>query len=57
MNPTTKSSTLAAVIRRFPLLGRPRPSCPSLPERVREIADIAHAAGQDDTDALAARTL
>jgi hypothetical protein len=49
MNPTT----LAAAVRRFPLLGRPRPACPSLPERVQEIADIAHAAGQDGADRLA----
>jgi hypothetical protein len=48
MNPTT----LAAAVRRFPLLGRPRPACPSLVERVREIADIAHAAQQDGADRL-----
>lgn len=56
MNPTTTSSTLAAVIRRFPLLGRPRPSCPPLPERVHEIANIAHAAGHDSNDPLAEAT-
>ncbi|MEV6871653.1 hypothetical protein [Amycolatopsis sp. NPDC051128] len=49
MNPTT----LAATVRRFPLLGRPRPSCPSLPERVQEIVDIADAAGHADADGLA----
>lgn len=49
MNPTT----LAAAVRRFPLLGRPRPACPSLPERVREIADIVHTARQVGADALA----
>lgn len=49
MNPTT----LAATVRRFPLLGRPRPSCPALPERVQEIVDIARAAGHDDADGLA----
>lgn len=49
MNPTT----LGATVRRFPLLGRPRPSCPSLPERVQEIVDIAAAIGHDDTDGLA----
>lgn len=53
MNSTPNSPTLAAVIRRFPLLGRPRPACPSLPERVQEIADIVHAAGQDGADRLA----
>lgn len=52
MNPTMSSSTLAAVIHRFPLLGRPRPPCPSLPERVQEIADIAHAAGHGGGDQL-----
>lgn len=53
MTSTPNSSTLAAVVRRFPLLGRPRPSCPSLPERVQEIADIAHAAGHEGADGLA----
>ncbi|HEX6356061.1 hypothetical protein [Actinophytocola sp.] len=48
MNPIT----LAAAVRRFPLLGRPRPACPSLVERVQEIADIAHAARQDGADRL-----
>lgn len=47
MNSTLNRSTVAAVIRRFPLLGRPRPACPSLPERIQEITDIAHAAGHD----------
>ncbi|MGI9000573.1 MAG: hypothetical protein ACR2GH_02790 [Pseudonocardia sp.] len=48
MNPMT-----LAAARRFPLLGRPRPACPSLPDRVTEIADIAHAAGQEGADGLA----
>jgi hypothetical protein len=48
MNPT-----LAAAVRRVPLLGRPRPACPALAERVQEIADIAHAAGRDGADRLA----
>jgi hypothetical protein len=52
MNSTLNSSTLAAVVRRFPLLGRPRPTCPSLPERIQEIADIAHAAGHSDAERL-----
>lgn len=46
------STTLAAAVRRFPLLGRPRPACPSLVKRVQEIADIAHAAQQDGADRL-----
>ncbi len=53
MNSMLSSSTLGAVIRRFPLLGRPRPACPSLPERIQEIADIAHAAGHSGADRLA----
>src|SRR5690348_8131751 len=32
-------SPLTAAIRRFPLLGRPRPDCPALPLRIQEIAD------------------
>lgn len=51
MDPTA----LNAAIRLFPLLGRPRPSCPSLTTRVHEIADIAHtarAAWRQGTDAL-----
>ena len=53
MPPTPSSFTLSAVIRRFPLLGRPRPSCPALPERVQEVADIAYTAGRDGADGLA----
>ncbi|MFF0250158.1 hypothetical protein [Streptosporangium sandarakinum] len=34
-------TTLSAAARRFPLVGRPRPTCPSLPERVTEVAGIA----------------
>lgn len=48
MNPTT-----LAAVRRFPLLGRPRPSCPSLPERIQEIANIARTTGEDAADWLA----
>ncbi len=54
MNPTPNASTVTTVIRRFPLLGRPRPACPALPERIQEIADIAHAARHDDADRLTA---
>ncbi|CAL9577097.1 hypothetical protein SUDANB95_04918 [Actinosynnema sp. ALI-1.44] len=46
-------ATLAIAARRFPLLGRPRPACPSLAHRVQEIADIAHEAGQEGTNGLA----
>lgn len=33
-----------------PLVGRLRPACPSLSDRVKEIANTAHTAGQEDTD-------
>ncbi|MEU8039368.1 hypothetical protein [Streptosporangium sp. NPDC049078] len=46
-------ATLSAATRRFPLLGRPRPACPSLPERVTEIAEIAGAAGRQGSDGMA----
>ncbi|GAA4185781.1 hypothetical protein GCM10022252_16730 [Streptosporangium oxazolinicum] len=45
-------ATLNAAARRFPLLGRPRPACPSLPERVKEIIEIAAAAGQQGADGM-----
>jgi hypothetical protein len=38
------SPTLTAAVRRFPLLGRPRPECPALPLRIQEIADAVDAA-------------
>lgn len=52
MTTTSNSATLSAVIRRFPLVGRPRPSCPSLPQRVEQIADIARTAGHHGADQL-----
>lgn len=39
-------ATLAAAIRRFPLLGRPRPACPALPDRIQEVVDAVDAAKQ-----------
>ena len=45
-------STLVAASRRFPLLSRPRPACPSLVERVQEIAQIAQGTRADETDVL-----
>ncbi|MGW1056986.1 hypothetical protein [Micromonospora rubida] len=36
--------TVAAAARRFPLLGRPRPDCPALPLRIKEITDAANSA-------------
>lgn len=49
MHPTT----LTAAVRRFPLLGRPRPACPSLPERIQEVTDIVHAARDEGANGLA----
>jgi hypothetical protein len=48
MNPAALAAT-----RYFPLIGRPRPACPPLPQRVEEIAAIARAARQDGADGLA----
>ncbi|SDI20092.1 hypothetical protein SAMN05421505_1389 [Sinosporangium album] len=45
-------SILRAAVRRFPLVGRARPACPSLPERVQEIAGIADTAARPDVDPL-----
>lgn len=35
------------IARRFPLVARPRPACPPLADRVREISDLARAAERD----------
>ncbi|WP_034268371.1 hypothetical protein [Actinospica robiniae] len=45
-------STLVAASRRFPLLSRPRPACPSLTERVDEIAQVAQSIRAGDADVL-----
>jgi len=42
--------TLSAVLRYFPLTGRPRPACLTLPERVAEVTAITQAAGQPGAD-------
>lgn len=47
MNPTALAVTCF-----FPLIGRPRPACPPLPDRVAEIAEIAQAAARDGADGL-----
>ncbi|ADL49621.1 MULTISPECIES: hypothetical protein [Micromonospora] len=39
-------ASVAAALRYFPLLGRPRPDCPALPLRIKEIADAADTAVQ-----------
>ncbi|MEV4093378.1 hypothetical protein [Streptosporangium saharense] len=45
--------TLRQAVRRFPLVARDRPACPSLDERVREISELAQAAtGQSGEAAL-----
>jgi hypothetical protein len=38
------ASPLTAAVRRFPLLGRPRPDCPALPARIQEITDAVDTA-------------
>lgn len=49
-------TSLIAVSRRFPLLGRPRPECPPLEERVAHIARIAQSARRNPADASALST-
>lgn len=39
-------ASVAAALRYFPLLGRPRPDCPAFPVRLKEIADSAETALQ-----------
>lgn len=46
------TATIEAAAAYFPLLGRPRPTCPVLLARVREITEIAQAARQQGTEAL-----
>ncbi|MER6176520.1 hypothetical protein [Streptosporangium sp. NPDC001681] len=46
-------TTLSTAARRFPLLGRPRPACPSQSERVTEIAEIVCAAEAPGADGMA----
>ncbi|WFE53028.1 hypothetical protein [Micromonospora sp. WMMD1155] len=50
---TTVVPTIRAAVRRFPLLGRPRPACPALSDRVTEVAEIAAAAGAQGENAMA----
>lgn len=42
------------IARRFPLIARPRPACPPLAERVREISDLARSAEHEGKLSLAA---
>ncbi|WP_230511702.1 hypothetical protein [Salinispora arenicola] len=46
-------ATIAAAVRRFPLLGRPRPDCPPLPLRIQEITDAANTAAQKGEHGMA----
>ncbi|WP_433345538.1 hypothetical protein [Micromonospora sp. CA-111912] len=49
MNTAVNPTTIRVAVRRFPLLGRPRPACPALTDRVTEVAEIAaNAAAQND---------
>jgi hypothetical protein len=48
--------TLVAASRRFPLLSRPRPECPTLAERVAQISQIAQSTRAGGTDVLAQAT-
>ncbi|MGW7069445.1 hypothetical protein ACWGII_34150 [Streptomyces sp. NPDC054855] len=41
------------IAQRFPLVARPRPACPPLADRVREISDLARAAERDSEVASA----
>ncbi|GAA3948302.1 hypothetical protein [Actinoplanes auranticolor] len=47
------SAPLAAVVRRFPLLGRPRPACPALTLRFREIEHAVETARDKAEDGMA----
>ncbi|MEU3145768.1 hypothetical protein [Streptomyces sp. NPDC006999] len=39
---------VSQIAKRFPLVARPRPACPPLAKRIREITDLAAAAERDD---------
>ncbi|MFG2042131.1 hypothetical protein [Dactylosporangium sp. NPDC048998] len=53
MNPVAIPPTVHAAARRFPLLGRPRPACPALTDRVTEVVDTAEAAAQQAGNGMA----
>ncbi|MCX4664366.1 hypothetical protein [Streptomyces uncialis] len=44
------------IFQRFPLVARPRPTCPPLAERVREVGDLARKSERDSSVSLAAVT-
>lgn len=45
---------VAAIAQRFPLVARPRPTCPPLAERIGQLRELAHAADADGDQASAA---
>ena len=54
MKPATPdAATLSAALRHFPLVGRPRPACPALPARIREVVNAADAARQQGDRGMA----
>lgn len=46
-------ATIRAAVRRFPLLGRPRPACPALTDRVTEVAELAETAAAHNDNGMA----
>ncbi|GAB3852510.1 hypothetical protein ACFPIJ_57910 [Dactylosporangium cerinum] len=45
-------AAIHAAARRFPLLGRPRPACPALPDRIAEVRTLAATAATNDGDTM-----
>ncbi len=46
-------AAITAALRNFPLLGRPRPDCPPLPQRIEEILHAADTAQQKPRHGMA----
>ncbi|MFV2112864.1 hypothetical protein ACFHW0_11080 [Micromonospora sp. LOL_025] len=53
MNTALDPAAIRAAVRRFPLLGRPRPACPALTARVTEVAGLAATAAAHDDNGMA----
>ncbi|MFI7517630.1 hypothetical protein ACIBVK_29460, partial [Micromonospora echinofusca] len=53
MNTALDPTTIRAAVRRFPLLGRPRPACPALTDRVTEVAELAETAAAHNDNGMA----
>ena len=47
MYPSTR-----AALRYFPLIGRPRPACPTLAERIKVVTDAVQAAADKPEDGM-----